>query len=261
MIVELSLFLSLMACSWIIAFLVFNDLKVPSHSIKHIKNALVIFPHPDDEVLGTGGIIHKLCKQGCMTTVVILTKGEKGISGSAYAEELKQIRVIEAKRVKEILGTTTLIHEDFGDENLIFKKKKIKKYTDNLLKTIQPDLVITYDLSGLYGHKDHMAVSEVVTSLVIERYQNIPLWYVSFPSKILDRIKIPPHRKGNQLFVHKRSIPTHKIFIGLTLLRKIFALSAYRSQRETFQNAMPIRIIPFELFYSVHLFEYFSIKN
>ncbi len=40
------------------------------------KKALIIAPHNDDEILGTGGVIQKICKKGGSVTIAILTNGD-----------------------------------------------------------------------------------------------------------------------------------------------------------------------------------------
>lgn len=257
LLILLSIFLSF----WLTTFFAFNDFKIPSQKITGFKKVLIIFPHPDDEALATGGLINLLCCQKCQTTVVILTKGEGCIHNRKIKDSIKSIRSSEAARVSKILGCSELILEDFGDESLSNKKTQLKKYIAQLVKTKKPDLVITYDLAGLYGHKDHMIISKIITDLIGKNFPKTSLWYVSFPFKILNRIKIPEHRKNDPLFFDQRSIPTHKVFLGSKIFAKILAMSAYKSQRSTFQKAMPLKIIQFEFFYSFQLFEYYSQVN
>lgn len=65
---------------------------------------LVVAPHPDDEVLGVGGTIHRLCREGHDVTVAIATKGWSPL----FAEsQVNQVRA-EAAAANERLGTTTL---------------------------------------------------------------------------------------------------------------------------------------------------------
>ncbi|RJF94250.1 PIG-L family deacetylase [Sphingomonas cavernae] len=43
--------------------------------LEGISRAMVIAPHPDDEVLGCGGTIARLATMGCRVTVVLATRG------------------------------------------------------------------------------------------------------------------------------------------------------------------------------------------
>ncbi|MGH6943228.1 MAG: PIG-L deacetylase family protein, partial [Geminicoccaceae bacterium] len=40
-----------------------------------MQRVLVIAPHPDDEVLGAGGTIARLCAAGSRVTVAVVTRG------------------------------------------------------------------------------------------------------------------------------------------------------------------------------------------
>ncbi|GAA3619430.1 PIG-L family deacetylase [Kineosporia mesophila] len=46
----------------------------------------VIAPHPDDESLGAGGLLHRLTTAGCTPTVVIVTDGAAGYPGADPAQ-------------------------------------------------------------------------------------------------------------------------------------------------------------------------------
>lgn len=66
-------------------------------------NLLVVSPHPDDEVLGAGGLIADRCKNRFNVTVLAVTDGEAAypnISG------LSEIRRIEQEDALAVLGVT-----------------------------------------------------------------------------------------------------------------------------------------------------------
>ena len=50
-------------------------------------NVLVIAPHPDDEILGTGGTIAKRAAQGHDVYVCIVTKGCEPLFHEKYVEK------------------------------------------------------------------------------------------------------------------------------------------------------------------------------
>ncbi len=59
-----------------------------------MNRVLVIVAHPDDEVLGMGGTIAKLVKNGCVVDVMIVTDG----SSSQYRDSDHLAEIIEAKK-------------------------------------------------------------------------------------------------------------------------------------------------------------------
>lgn len=67
------------------------------------------------------------------------------------------------------------VQEDFGNGQLTAKQPALKSYMQKLLDDFRPDLVVTYDLAGEYGHPDHVVISEIVTELIKTTYGYIAL--------------------------------------------------------------------------------------
>lgn len=80
------------------------------------SNTLVVAAHPDDEVLGVGGTIPLIKRQGGRVTVVIVTDG----SSTQYRDdhEILTRKHQEARDANAILGTDELIQWDFPDMRL-----------------------------------------------------------------------------------------------------------------------------------------------
>jgi LmbE family N-acetylglucosaminyl deacetylase len=194
---------------------------------------------------------------GSNVTLVILTKGEKGISHATRHANLKDIRTREAQAVSAILGISRLIQEDFGDGALSYKKQELTAFIATTIENEKPDLLITYDLAGLYGHADHIACSEIITELQKTRFQEVPLWYVTFPKRVLARIRPPEDMGIDPQFKAKRSFPTHKLFIGTNVFPKIKAWYTYKSQLSAFKKGTT-KLVPLWFFLSMLLFEYFA---
>lgn len=62
---------------WIAGLLYANDLFLSDMKTETFTRVLLIYPHPDDEVLSAGGLIIKLVSRGVNVTLVTLTEGEK----------------------------------------------------------------------------------------------------------------------------------------------------------------------------------------
>jgi LmbE family N-acetylglucosaminyl deacetylase len=65
--------------------------------------ALVVAPHPDDDVIGCGGSIIRHIRRGHTVTVVYMTSGEAG-SLVHPKEELRLIREAEAREAASLMG-------------------------------------------------------------------------------------------------------------------------------------------------------------
>jgi LmbE family N-acetylglucosaminyl deacetylase len=256
MVIPLIIFL-IIPLLWMTGFLVVTDFSVPLRNARQFHHILVIFPHADDEAISCGGFLHHVSRRGSAVTLVILTKGERGTPNATLNLSVKDIRTREAQAVTAILGISKFIQEDFGDGELHDKKQELRTFIDTLIEQEKPDLLITYDLAGFYGHADHITCSEIITELKKTRFQEVPLWYVTFPKRVLARAKLPEHMTTNPHVQEKRASPTHKIFIGVSVFPKIKSWYTYKSQRASLTKGI-MKFLPIWFFLSMVLFEYFA---
>lgn len=254
--VMLILLLTAFFVLWIISISLIHDFSLPALHLSNFKHALVVFPHPDDEVLTLGGLIGVLRDRGVHTTLLTLTKGEKGTPTAKLNPSLKSTRSKELESAAKILGFNQVTLSDYGDGQLNLKEGQITKYLNAKLKKIKPDVVFSYDLSGLYGHPDHISVSKVITNLIDKKYPNIKLIYVSQSQKMLHYLSLPTHMAQNQSFLKARKFSTHKIFVGHKIFNKIHALYCHQSQLASFKKSMP-HFLPLWFFISLSIYEYF----
>lgn len=262
MIIVLLILILLILLVWIGGFIYANDFKVVSKKIPDIKKALIIFPHADDEAQSVGGLMSRLISSGIDVYWVILTRGEKGTPNGELDEKLKDVRVLEAKRAADIYHITHLTIEDYPDGGIDQFKEKLEKNVTSMIGEINPDLVITYDLSGLYGHPDHMVTSEVVTEIMKHKFQKKKLWYVSLPKQIYDSISLPEHMARTKDYRKNRLYPTHKIFVGIGgVIQKIKVSYVYESQGGSSSRNMPFPFIPFWFYISLTPYEYYHEVN
>ncbi|HLI08127.1 MAG TPA: PIG-L family deacetylase [Ktedonobacteraceae bacterium] len=244
---------------WLAGFLFATDFSVPSRAVRQFRRVLVIFPHADDEAISCGGFLHQLTSRGSIVTVALLTKGEKG-PNATHASSLKEVRTQEARTAANILGISRLVQEDFGDAALQQKKQELRIFIAALIEQEIPDLLVTYDLAGFYGHPDHIACSEVVSELQKTSFPEIALWYVTFPRRILAKVKMPEDIALDPHVQEKRAYATHKIFIGADILPKIKAWYTYKSQLVSLSKGIGIFSPRWFLWFllSLVLFEYFA---
>lgn len=217
-------------------FVYLHQLSLPSLDFDGVKQVLVVFPHADDEALSSSGLVARLVDGGAEVTLLFLTKGERGTPDASLDLSLKQVRSEEARQVAEILGVTRLVHEDFGDGELVNKQDLVRSYLEQLRDGVDYDAVITFDPSGLYGHPDHVVTSRLTTEVFGETAR---LWYVSYPERMLGAAELPEHMAEDDSYVVERKYPTHKLLVWRQLVSKIKVLYAYRSQHEAFKSNYP----------------------
>ena len=176
-------------------------------------------------MVNCGGLLHRLSRAGASVALVLLTRGERRTPDGTPSLVLARVRAGEARRVAEILGISELRHEDFGDGRLRDRRRDVAALLVRTVARVRPDLVITYDPAGLYGHDDHVVCTDVLTELLETGFPHVALWYVALPRRVHAWVPLDESLKA------KRPAPTHKVFIGAHLLAKTRALLAYRSQR------------------------------
>ncbi|PKB73772.1 MAG: hypothetical protein BZY75_00030 [SAR202 cluster bacterium Io17-Chloro-G7] len=135
---------------------------------------LNVFAHPDDEGFGSGGVLAMLTARGARVIMVCATNGEVGeISDPSLAtpDNLGQVRQEEMRRAGEVIGATDLRFLDYRDSgmdgtednnhpdslNQAAPEEVVEKIVA-LIRAFRPDVVMTHDPTGGYGHPDHIAI-------------------------------------------------------------------------------------------------------
>jgi LmbE family N-acetylglucosaminyl deacetylase len=116
---------------------------------------LVISPHPDDEVLGAGGTIARLAREGNEITVVIATKGWEPLFALSQVEQVRA----EAVEASKVLGVKSLRFMDLPVTRLdSMPRHELNKVFDELIGQEKPELVFL----PFYGdiHEDHRQIFE-----------------------------------------------------------------------------------------------------
>ena len=215
------------------------------------RRVLAVFPHADDETVTCGGTLHRFAQAGCHVTLVLLTRGERGHPAGTPSAPLARVRVEEARRAASALGVARLVQHDLGDGDLSRQGRQLTRVLAEELARAGPDLVITYDPTGLYGHEDHVACSDAVTEVCRTRFPGLTLWYTALPARLHARVRLDPALEP------RRTPPTHRVRIGRGLVAKVRAWYAYRSQRRSLQEGLP-PLVPAWVALSMLPFEHFA---
>ncbi len=141
-------------------------------------STLVCFhAHPDDECIGTGGILAQAAAAGHRTVLVVATRGERGEivpDVLADGEQLWERRIAETFESARLLGVSRVEFLGYVDSGMMGEESNDSPYTfwtadvdqaaDRLaaiLREESADVLTVYDDHGLYGHPDHIQVHRV----------------------------------------------------------------------------------------------------
>ena len=139
---------------------------------------MCVHAHPDDETIGTGGVLLRAAAQGIRTAVVTCTGGERGeIHNMDEAENrprLAQVRLEELRSSLRLLGAgeprllgyvdSGMMGTEGNDDPASFWRAPLDEAVGRLVAQIRqfrPDVLVTYDAFGVYGHPDHIQTHRI----------------------------------------------------------------------------------------------------
>jgi N-acetyl-1-D-myo-inositol-2-amino-2-deoxy-alpha-D-glucopyranoside deacetylase len=162
------------------------------------RRILLVHAHPDDESIGNGALMARYVAEGAHVTLVTCTRGEMGevlvpeLAHLAYEKQggLGEHRVGELAAAMAELGVTD--HRFLGgagryhDSGMswhengsatvaadvplgAFWSADLREAADHLvevLREVRPQVLVTYDEIGGYGHPDHVQAHRVATYAV-----------------------------------------------------------------------------------------------
>lgn len=136
---------------------------------------LVVMPHPDDEAIFAGGILHALTSKDIAVRVITMTVGEKSTLrwGLSPDQDLANVRKNELMRSFTDLGVTDYHIYHYADGNIENLNAKISATIRRNMQDFHPTHVATLEPDGVYGHPDHVALSAFVTQVVKKPIQLI----------------------------------------------------------------------------------------
>ena len=150
---------------------------------------MLVHAHPDDECSSTGGLILKSAGAGHRVVLITCTNGEMGKmehldvkldpDSEADQNRLGEIRIEELKRAARILQVSavhTLGYRDSGMDGwagnghpAAFRNADPEEAVGRIvghIRRYRPDVVVTYNEQGGYGHPDHVMAHKVTTEAI-----------------------------------------------------------------------------------------------
>jgi LmbE family N-acetylglucosaminyl deacetylase len=142
---------------------------------------MCVTAHPDDESLGFGGTLARYASEGAEVSLVVATRGERGRFGDGSQahpgpEELGRIREAEVRAASDVLGVRHVRFLDYRDAELDqADPDEATQRIACLVRELTPQVVLTFDPYGAYGHPDHIAVSQLTLGAIVRAASSGPL--------------------------------------------------------------------------------------
>ncbi|MHB8220874.1 MAG: PIG-L family deacetylase [Acidimicrobiales bacterium] len=167
---------------------------------------MAVHAHPDDEALFTGGVLARCAAEGIGTVLVTCTGGELGFGPGGVTpddpahdpDEVGRIRRRDLEESCRILGVGHLERLGYRDSGMAgwpqnsapgaFAAVPVDiaaARLGELMERYRPDVVVTYDADGFYGHPDHVQAHLVTVAATDATGIPAKLYYVTVPRSSL----------------------------------------------------------------------------
>lgn len=207
-------------------------------------NVLAVYAHPDDETMLAGGALALLSQLGARVHYLCATRGEGGEVGEppvSALDDLGRVRESELRCAVQALGGASLellsyVDPRIGPEDTLYSFSddldRFMLETQDAVRRLDIDVVITHGSSGEYGHPAHRFIHAAVRQALEALVSDVPLLYSGLaafeghphprlvnagdPAHLI--LDLPPaalaaktaaalcHRSQHALFVRRRSI-------------------------------------------------------
>ena len=185
---------------------------------------LLVHAHPDDESIGTGATIARYAAEGAQVTLVTCTRGELGEvipPELAYlatgGDRLGEYRITELAAACAALGIgdqrflggpgrwrdSGMMGLPANDSPDCFWQADLATAAAELAKVIvdvRPQVVVTYDANGFYGHPDHIQAHRVTAEAIVraarpeqgQPWQVAKFYATAMPRSVAQAWDLPP---------------------------------------------------------------------
>ncbi|MGY1703783.1 N-acetyl-1-D-myo-inositol-2-amino-2-deoxy-alpha-D-glucopyranoside deacetylase [Geodermatophilus sp. SYSU D00697] len=155
------------------------------------RRLLLVHAHPDDETINNGATMARYVAEGAAVTLLTCTLGEEGevlvpeleLLAADHADQLGGYRISELRAAMEALGVTDwrflggpgryrdsgMMGTPANDKPRAFWRADLDEAVAHavaVVREVRPQVVVTYDENGGYGHPDHIQAHRVAMGAV-----------------------------------------------------------------------------------------------
>ncbi|MCD6416760.1 MAG: PIG-L family deacetylase [Planctomycetes bacterium] len=141
--------------------------------IAQIERILVFGAHPDDEIIGAGGFVHRLSREGGEAHVVTFTCGETAADSVAGMAQMARRREKEMTSADRALGVTSRRVLSIPSQQVydaVYGDSELHHELIRIIREAQPDAVLAHAPDN---HRDHCAVARIAPQSVFQAAERI----------------------------------------------------------------------------------------
>lgn len=194
------------------------------------ETAMVIFAHPDDAEIGSGGVVAKWVAAGSEVTYVLCTNGDSGTADrSLTPDELAKRRAVEQRAAADFMGVQNVVMLGYPDGELEDTRELLGNIV-HAIRRYRPHTVFVHDPYRMKGfqHRDHRKAGIATTDAVYPFARD----HLHFPEQIT-RDGLEPH-KVRELWYWGMDEPNVIVDVADSIDKQIAALVRHESQMPGF---------------------------
>ena len=261
----------------------------PRTSPTATRRLLLVHAHPDDEVIGTGATMAAYAAEGAHVTLVTCTAGEEGevlVPELAHLaadreDRLAGVRVVELVNAMVALGVSDhrflggqgryrdsgMMGTPANDKPHTFWHADVDEAAGHLVKVvreIRPQVLVTYDENGGYGHPDHIQAHRVAmraAELAADpafapehgpAWEIAKIYWTAMPKSVVaEGIRMLKEAGDTSDFVAVESVEDLPFGTDDALVTTCFDGSAYMGDKREAMHAYPTQITMEEGFFAL----------
>jgi len=188
--------------------------------------AMVVFAHPDDAEIGSGGVVARWIAAGCEVTYVLCTNGDAGTGDrSLTPEALARRRAEEQRAAADFMGVKHVVMLGYPDGAL----EETREFLGDVVRAIRrfrPHTVFVHDPYRIrnFQHRDHRKAGLVTTDAVYPYARD----HLHFPEHVTGE-GLEPHRV-RELWYWGADEPDTIVDVTDGIDRQVAALIRHESQ-------------------------------
>jgi LmbE family N-acetylglucosaminyl deacetylase len=208
---------------------------------------LLVLAHPDDESMGTGGLILRHTRNGIPAHLICATYGEAGWMGKppgAKAQDIAEIRTKELENAAFALALSGVELWDYPDGGV--KKSDQQEITQRIwehISKVRPRVVVGWGPDGGYGHPDNIALGACTDTAVsaMTEGDRPALYHIAVDEQVAEFYREAMRLAGSTNGY--RVEPNEKVDIVVELdpdevMMKLRAIDCHRSQLDDWRIAL-----------------------
>ncbi len=235
----------------------------------YTRRMLVSVAHPDDESFGMAGTIARYVSEGVDIYLICSTNGDVGTTDPEFMQDyqtMAQLRMAELCCAAQALGFSHIYAFGYRDSGMAGSPDnhhpdslyaadldEVTRRVTEVIREVRPQVVVTFDPYGGYGHPDHIRMHDATTRAFYaasdpQRYPEqieaglLPygpqkLYYMTFDRRavkflvgLLPLLGQDPEHMGRNKDINYREIAEHAYPIHARLKTRKYADQAERAR-------------------------------